>query len=126
MSKIDEHFTEELKKEEESGVSVLGRLRKIEEGKTEICFKDLIEIRDKNYKFPDKVTRELKLIERKIYIFRDVKVHGVPLIVPISVHRDIRELRLKHGQKMVKVIIRAKGEGILRRYKVVPEVEYDG
>lgn len=123
MSKIDEFFEQELKKEEDEGIEVLGRLRKLEEGDTEINFNELAEIRDKPYKFPDKVTREAKLVMRKIYIWKSEQKSGHPLIIPVSVHRDIRELRLKHGKKMISAIIKARGEGIKRRYKVVPMLQ---
>lgn len=123
MGKIDEYFEQELKKEEEEGLNVLGRLRKLEDGNTEIDFSAVIEIRDKIYKFPDKLTREIKGIPRKIYVFKNESIHGCPLIVPISVHRDIRELRIKHGKKMIKAIIKARGDGIQRRYKVVPMIQ---
>ena len=124
MGKIDDEFEKDIIKEEREREeqTKIGKLRKIEGERTEIKMREIAEIREVKYKFVDKVTRITKEISRKIYIFKNEFVSGVPLIVPISVHRDIRDLRLKHGEKMVGAVIKSKGEGINRRYQVVPEV----
>ena len=124
MLPIDNEFEKDLAKEEKKQKerTAIGKLRKLKEGKTEVRLNDIAEIREVVYKFTDAVTRQMKPVIRKIYIFKNEFKSGVPLILPLSVHRDIRDLRLKHGEKMVKAIINAKGEGIGRRYKVVAEI----
>lgn len=124
MGKIDNIFKNDLEREEQNGKEEVqvGKLRKFEKGRTEIMIDEIEEIREVIYKFTDKVTRKTKPVVRKIYVFRNEFKSGVPLIVPLSVHKEIRSLRIKHGQRMVQAIVKASGDGIARKYQVNAEL----
>ena len=78
-----------------------------------IEFKDIIEISERSYDYPDKAG-----VKRKIY----KKVNGEEIVMPLIVHGLIRRYSKELGTKLTSVKILVEGQGKQTRYTVIPLV----